>query len=253
MIDLILKKVTALKKIEQYDSFLFIGPHPDDIEVACGATVKKLMNAGKKIAYVIATDGRVGSVDPALFGEELVKIRQKEATEAAAFFGVSDVVFLPFHDGGGYTEFEMRRALAKEIVRVKPDVVFCPDWQVKNECHADHVLVGQATSYAVCAYAPWKALMEKEGVLDTHAALMLAYYYTARPNAYVKINKTFDAQTEVLKLFPSQFKAEDLKILKLYRTMRAIKFGARTWKGRCDGFRTLPYTRMHCIPEGEKM
>ncbi len=253
MIDLILKKVTALKKIERYNSFLFIGPHPDDIEVACGATVKKLTDGGKKVSFVVATDGRVGSVKPELMGEELVQIRQKEAVAAAAMLGVTDVTFLPFYDGGGYTELEMRRALAKEIVRSKPDVVFCPDFKVKTECHPDHILVGQAATYALCGYAPWKALMEQEGITDTHAAAMIAYYYTAKPNAYIRINKTFDAQSRALEVFTSQFTPNDLKILKLYRTLRAVKFGIRSFKGKCDGFRTLPSTRMHCVPEGEFM
>lgn len=40
-----------MPKIEALDSFLFVGPHPDDIEVACGGTVAKLASSGKKITF----------------------------------------------------------------------------------------------------------------------------------------------------------------------------------------------------------
>ena len=38
----VIKLAAPLPKIEQFDSFLFIGPHPDDIEIGAGATAAKL-------------------------------------------------------------------------------------------------------------------------------------------------------------------------------------------------------------------
>lgn len=51
MILSLLKKAVPVPKIEALDSFLFVGPHPDDIEVACGGTVAKLASSGKKITF----------------------------------------------------------------------------------------------------------------------------------------------------------------------------------------------------------
>ncbi|MBQ8873262.1 MAG: PIG-L family deacetylase, partial [Clostridia bacterium] len=36
-----------LPKLLKQQKFLFVGPHPDDIEVACGSTVAKLVKMGK--------------------------------------------------------------------------------------------------------------------------------------------------------------------------------------------------------------
>ena len=49
----ILKKIilatAPLPKIESFQRFLFIGPHPDDIEIGAGATAAKLAAMGKDI------------------------------------------------------------------------------------------------------------------------------------------------------------------------------------------------------------
>jgi len=44
---LILKFAAPLPNIENYQRYLFIGPHPDDIEIGAGATVAKLAASGK--------------------------------------------------------------------------------------------------------------------------------------------------------------------------------------------------------------
>ena len=49
--------------LEEYDRFLFIGPHPDDIEIGAGATAAKLAAAGKKVCFLICIDGRFGDAN----------------------------------------------------------------------------------------------------------------------------------------------------------------------------------------------
>ena len=39
---LIIKFAAPLPDIESFERFLFIGPHPDDIEIGAGATAAKL-------------------------------------------------------------------------------------------------------------------------------------------------------------------------------------------------------------------
>ena len=57
---LILKFAAPLPQIEHYNRYLFIGPHPDDIEIGAGATAAKLAAAGKEVCFLICTDGRFG-------------------------------------------------------------------------------------------------------------------------------------------------------------------------------------------------
>ncbi|MBQ9863559.1 MAG: PIG-L family deacetylase, partial [Lachnospiraceae bacterium] len=57
---LALKIATPIPKIESFENYLFIGPHPDDIEIGAGATVSKLVKLGKKVSFLICLDGRFG-------------------------------------------------------------------------------------------------------------------------------------------------------------------------------------------------
>ena len=41
-----------------FERYLFIGPHPDDIEIGAGATVARLTAMGKYVQFLICTDGR---------------------------------------------------------------------------------------------------------------------------------------------------------------------------------------------------
>ena len=127
MFNAILRRVTPIPRLDSFERYLFIGPHPDDIEVACAPSVRKLTQAGKHVSFLIVTDGCMGAIDPTLYGDELVKIRQAEALASAKLLGVTDVTFLPFHDGGMYRMEDAGCEVAKAIVRLKPDVVFAPD------------------------------------------------------------------------------------------------------------------------------
>lgn len=68
---LALKFAVPAVKLEAYRRYLFIGPHPDDIEIGAGATAAKLAAEGKDVAFLICTDGRYGDGATALRGDEL--------------------------------------------------------------------------------------------------------------------------------------------------------------------------------------
>lgn len=252
IINSILKLIVPLPKLTKHERYLFVSPHPDDIEVGAGATVATLIAMGKQVDFLICTDGRYGTSDVELPAEELVKIRQEETLASAKFLGVNSVTFLPYHDCGSHTEEELMLDIAKVIARLKPDIVFCPDPHLKTECHIDHVKTGKAASYA-CLRAGNVPMMAKEG-LANHAIKGIAFYYTDSPNNYVKVGKNVKKQEEALRLYKSQFPIDDsgksdLDGILLYIKFRAIRFGIRTLKGRAEGFRTLAPTHMHCCSE----
>ena len=116
----VLKILAPLPKIEDYDRFLFIGPHPDDIEIGAGATVAKLTALGKQVTFLICTDGRYGltNAPKGMTPEELIPLRQRESMEAAKVLGVTDVRFLPFEDAGFYDQEELTLAVAKVVGEV---------------------------------------------------------------------------------------------------------------------------------------
>ena len=59
---LAIRLASPLPKLEEFQRFLFIGPHPDDIEIGAGATAAKLAAAGKEVRFLICMDGRYGNL-----------------------------------------------------------------------------------------------------------------------------------------------------------------------------------------------
>ena len=244
----ILKKAVPVPKVTKFDRFLFVGPHPDDIEVACGGTVAKLTKLGKCITFLIATNGCVGSVDPNLTSEQLVETRRKEALQSAEMLGVTDVRFLPYDDGGSYDKNAMKKDVVAAILDVQPQVVFCPDYTVPSECHPDHLNVGKITTEAVFV-ASWDKLTARIGLSGSVAGITLAYYYTHKPNSYVGVSKTYKLRRQAVACHASQFTEADLKNLNTYFNLREIRFGLRSRKRRAEGYRVLSPTHQHCFPE----
>ena len=154
-----IRAAVPLPKVEAYQRYLFLGPHPDDIEIGAGATIQKLTEQGKTVTFLICTDGRFGDgASGGVEGDVLAALRERESIASAARLGVRDVRFLRLGDGGGYTTDELERGIARVIAEVQPDLVFAPDPDTRSECHADHIAVGQAAKKLVC-FAPYGSLM----------------------------------------------------------------------------------------------
>ena len=238
--------------IERYERFLFIGPHPDDIEIGAGATAAKLAARGKQLCFLVCTDGRYGSGNaPAdMRGAELARLREREARKSAAELGVHDVRFLGLCDGGFYDCDALVREIALLVGSFQPQVVFAPDPCVSSECHIDHLNVGNAARRIAC-FAPYGDVMEQYGAAAAPVEA-LAYYMSARTNRFVKTSGYFETQLRsIFSCHLSQFPpdAPETKALRMYLRLRALDFGLRSGKGCAEGFRVLGPTHMHCLPE----
>ena len=161
---LAIKFAAPFPKVQSFNRYLFVGPHPDDIEIGAGATVAALTAQGKKICFLICTDGRYGTVNlkEEVSEKELIATRKDEAVRSAAALGVKDVRFLELSDGGFYDTDELLRLIAGVISDFQPDVIFAPDPAPASECHIDHLNVGKAVrTLAVNAANP--GIMKKLG------------------------------------------------------------------------------------------
>lgn len=249
---LALKLTAPAPKIEDFSRYLFIGPHPDDIEIGCGATAAKLAAEGKSVTFLILTDGRFGDGwSGGVKGDDLRELRRGEAIRSAVYLGVTDVRFLDLCDGGFYDYEDMLRGVAKTIGECRPELVFAPDPETGQELHVDHMNAGRAASRIACV-APYPGIMEKYGA-GTSEVNAVAFYMTARANRFVRIPKEmFDRQQEALfGCHTSQFpeENEETKALSLYLRLRSADFGLRCMSAHGEGFRVLGKTQMHCIPE----
>ncbi len=249
---LALKIAAPVPRVEDFERYLFIGPHPDDIEIGAGATAAKLAGLGKQVCFLVCTDGRFGlaNAPEGTTEEALVSLRQREAMASAAVLGVRDVRFLGLRDGAGYSMEALLKGIAETVSDFRPDMMFAPDPFVPSESHEDHLRTGRAARQVAC-FAPYAGIMEGWGAQSVPVRA-LAYYMTARPNRFVGVGKTISTQRKALfDCHLSQYPkgCPDAKALDTYLTLRNFEFALRSLKGRAEGFRVLGALHMHCLPE----
>lgn len=248
----IIKKAVPVPKIESFNRYLFVGPHPDDIEVGAGATVSKLVSEGKEVCFLICTDGRFGfeNAPDSITPEELIDIRKEEALKSAGMLGVNDVRFLGLSDGGFYTDEELSLGIMKTVSDFKPDIVFCPDPDVISECHTDHLNVGKAVK-RIAFFAHHDRIMQENGY-DGAQVQALAFYMTANFNSYVKTEGHLEKQLDALfNSHISQYPpgSGDREAINTYIKLRAAINGLKCFSSSAEGFRVLGIVHMHCLPE----
>src|SRR6202795_2191206 len=94
-----------------------VGAHPDDVEIACGGTLAKLVRQGYRVGIIDLTDGEPTPGSP---GPE---VRLAEAKKAAETLGVHVRVQLDLPNRRLFDTFEARVALAKEFRKYRPRLV----------------------------------------------------------------------------------------------------------------------------------
>lgn len=247
----IIKFAAPLPKIESFNTYLFVGPHPDDIEIGAGATVAKLVKEGKNVHFLICTDGRFGNgnlKDKSY--DEIASIRKKESIASAMYLGLKEenIHFLDLSDGGFYEYEELVKGIGRVCGDINPDIVFGPDHLSTSECHPDHLNVGKAVSQIACL-GPYEGIMEgyEAKKADIKA---VSFYMTSKPNSYVKTTGYLNKQNKaVVDYHKSQFKDHDFDSIKLYLKLRSIEFGIKSLCFCAEGFRVLGPIHMHCMPE----
>jgi len=138
--------------IETWERALAVVAHPDDLEFGAAAAIARWTGQGKQVVYCLVTSGEAGidGMDP----EGARTVREAEQRASAALVEVDVVDFLGLPDGVLEYGLPLRRAIAREVRRHRPDVVitnnFRPTWDgdiVLNQ--ADHIATGAATLDAV--------------------------------------------------------------------------------------------------------
>src|ERR1700761_2723086 len=94
-----------------------VGAPPDDVEIACGGTLARLVRKGYAVGIVDLTDGEPTPHSP---GPD---VRLAEAARAGEVLGVARRINLNLPNRRLFDAFEARVALAKVFRRYRPKVV----------------------------------------------------------------------------------------------------------------------------------
>ncbi|WP_114423736.1 PIG-L deacetylase family protein [Nocardioides houyundeii] len=129
---------------------LCVVAHPDDLEYGTSAAVAAWTSRGIQVAYLLLTRGEAGM--DALTPDRTADLRVAEQIVGSTAVRVSEVDFLPYPDGMLEYSLDLRRDIAREIRRHRPDAVVVGSWEVEvagRLNQADHRVAGLAAADAV--------------------------------------------------------------------------------------------------------
>ena len=160
---------------------LAVGAHPDDIELGCGGTIYKAVQAGAKVtALYLTRGGRLADTN----------VRMKESKEALHILGVNDVSFENFPDTQIPDSYETISCLEHYAVKCNPDIVLTHS---VNDTHQDHRRVGWA---AMAAFRNVSKVLAFETPRVRPAAFL--------PTFFVNISGCVDRKWQALRCHLSQ-------------------------------------------------
>ena len=206
---------------------LAVVAHPDDVEFNFGGTVALWIQDGWRVVYVIVTRGDKGSADPAMSSERLATLRAEEQRAAAAYLGAAGVEFLGYEDSALEPTQALRRDIARQIRRHRPQRLLVTDpaelYTSRYIQHPDHLAVAHATLAATYAARDRLTMPEllAEG-LAPHAVAEV-YINTGRDaDTFVDITAVMERKKQALRLHASQVEEGFLVLMEAYAREAAL-------------------------------
>lgn len=190
---------------------MVIVAHPDDAEFGCAGTAARWVDEGAQVRYLILTDGASGSQDETMTRQRLAEVRQREQRKACAEVGVTDVGFLNHPDGYLEATIALRREVAAEIRRYRPEIIVTMNpelrwshWGMVN--HPDHRAAGDVVLHAVNPAASsrlWDPTLLDEGLEPWKPAEAWLMNFGGGLDL-VDVTATFDRKLAALRCHASQ-------------------------------------------------
>ncbi len=217
-----------------YRRAMVVVAHPDDAEWGCAGTVAKWCAEGWEVVYVLCTDGSKGSEDPEMTSGRLVEIRKQEQLNAGKVLGLKDIVFLGYEDSMLEPTLELRRDIAREIRRHRPDVLICmnPVRSVDGEGylgHPDHFASGEAALSAVFPSSRDRLTFTellREGLEPHKVKEVWMMFHGDTADKFVDVSAYMDTAVDALKQHQTQVSEEDAEVgMRQWRNSTGQKVG----------------------------
>jgi len=191
------------------DRVMVVTAHPDDPEFGAGGTIARFVQEGREVTYVIVTNGNKGSSDRSMTPERLAAIRADEQRNAARTLGVARVEFLGYPDGEVEDTRDVRRDVAREIRKWRPDLLICqnPNRTYNlGASHRDHRTVGGVALDCVYPLArDHMAFPELLPEFEPHKVRQVYVMQWQSPHLVIDISDVIDLKLRALACHASQF------------------------------------------------
>lgn len=174
---------------------LAIGAHPDDVELACGGTLLKLVSLGYRVGVLDMARGEMGTRGSA-------EIRATEASAASLELKLTVRDNLELPDGHVWLNEESRVKMARKIRLYRPRVVFTHYWE---DPHPDHVHSCQIVREGahVAGLAKYDADTGQER-FRPHAIAHFMFPRTAAPTFVVDVTEFAEQKHRAILCYQSQ-------------------------------------------------
>ncbi len=169
-----------------------VGAHLDDIELACGGTLAKAIEAGHEVKTVIMSQSGYTNFD----GKQMRKNDDAvaEGTNALHALGVTDIEILDFPTKDIPYHSSVIEAIDQRISEYDPDVIFCHH---PFDTHQAHVGVSKST---ISAARRKNTIFMFEPIAPSGRS-----YVPFKPQMYVDISEVMDKKIEALKLHTTEY------------------------------------------------
>ena len=178
---------------------LAFGAHPDDVELACGATIAKEISLGKKVGIIDLTRGELGTRGSA-------ELRDQESENAANILGVSVRENLGFADGFFLNDKEHQLEVVKMIRKYQPKIVLC---NAVDDRHIDHSRGSELVSGACFLSGLLKVTTEVAGKSQEKWRPSQVYHYiqwkNSTPDFAIDVTGFMETKIAAVKAYRSQF------------------------------------------------
>jgi LmbE family N-acetylglucosaminyl deacetylase len=200
-------------------TILAVGAHPDDIELGCGATIYKAVQAGSNVIALYMTRG--GKTTD-------TNVRMSESKQAMNILGVTDIYFENFKDTEIPDSYETISCLEQYAMKFQPDIVLTHS---VNDMHQDHRRVAWL---AMAAFRNVAKILSYETPRVRPAAFM--------PTYFVNITGCIDKKGEALKCHLSQ---KEKRYIAYESTVNLSYFrGSQVGVQSAEAFEIIKYLEM---------
>ena len=203
-----------------------VAPHPDDVELSCGATLAKLVRQGYRVGIIDLTTG-----EPTPRGDEETRAREAEA--ARRVLGVHVRINLGLPNRILMDEPEGRFRLATELRRLRPSVLITMAGRTpaaSPDHHQGHLLAEAARFYS--QLTKWD---DRFAGTEPHRIPHLVYAPTPfdaerrlwHSTFVTDVTETFEQKLEAVRCYESQFDAARFEMVRHFASGHAAAEGAR--------------------------
>jgi bacillithiol biosynthesis deacetylase BshB1 len=181
---------------------LAFGAHPDDIEIFCSGTIRKLIKHGKKCAVVDLTEAERST-------RGNVELRKEETLASNQVLGLEHRLNLGIPDANIELNWENKLKVIYAIRKYKPTTILCPYLDCR---HPDHEKTGRLLKEAFHNSGLIKIeTYDNDEKQSPHKATNIFYYMEMidfTPSFVVDITDEFEDKMKSILSFKSQFFTE---------------------------------------------